>query len=132
MKADVVRRLLFPIGVSVVVLAAASRAIGTPDWQGAQDFLGGSFHTQAGAVAAAQIVVWTAVAMLLATNVFAAASDVRAGAVAVLRRRRQRGLAILAAGVLLLGIGLTRHFQGGYEMCCGGVEDARSVGGLVK
>ena len=126
------RRLLIPVGVSAVVLVAAGRAIGAPDWQGAQDFLLGSFPTQAGAVAAAQIAVWTAVGLLLAANLLVAASDLRAGALTLLRHRRQRGLAVLAAGVLLLGIGLTRHLQGGYQMCCGGVDEARGVGRLVK
>jgi len=127
-----VRRLGGPLAVSVGMLIAASRALGSPDVADAQDFLVGSFHGYVGALAAAGLLVWIGVVGLLAFNVLSAARAVSGGVVSVLRERRRRSLAVLATGLLILGMGLLRHQSGDYAMCCGKVDDARNTVNLIK
>ena len=121
-----VRRILRPLLLSALLLGAALRAIGLPDLTAAADFLQNPYPTMAGAIAAVETVVWLLAAILIVFNVVAAIPPARSG-MQLLRTRRQRALAVLAVGAMVLAMGVVRHVASKSDMCCGSLQEASQL-----
>jgi hypothetical protein len=121
-----VRRLLVPLSVVAVQLAAAYAVLGLPDLTAAQDFVTSRLPTMAGSVAAAQVTLWLALVLMLAGALAAAIRDAFAAA-----RGRRRGvvwsLAVVVAGAVILAAGAShRSSAASVPMSGGSLQEARA------
>ncbi len=124
-------RALWAVAIAITLVVAATRAVGVPDFAAVSDFFTGNYPTSTGALASAEVLIWVAVAVIALNMVRAAAMAEVRSAVQILRQRRQRGIVVLLAGGLLLGVGLARHTTSDYSMCCGSVGEAKTVTQLL-
>jgi di/tricarboxylate transporter len=112
--------------VSLLQLGLAYVVVGVPDWRAAADFLTSNQPTDAGAVAAAQALLWAVAAAAFATALVSVGREAVRGA-----RRRGRNLAwslaIMLAGLMVLAAGLEHHVQGTtLTMSGGSLQEARA------
>lgn len=119
-------QLLIPLPAGVVQLVLARVVLGTPDWPVVGDFLFSNRPTGAGGVAAAQAVLWLVVVIALLAAVVAGVRALVSGG------RRGRGVswsvAVVLAGMIILGAGATRHEQRMSPSLSGGsLQEARAA-----
>ncbi|MHB1525040.1 MAG: hypothetical protein ACYCZN_01955 [Candidatus Dormibacteria bacterium] len=122
-------RLAFPIGLVAFCGASAWLALGAPDLTAAGAFEAGQYPTQQGALAAVIVLAWIPIValglVLVALLVRSAWTEVD-GRQWVSRRRTEVGL-VLAIGVIVLGVGVARHFVGGQTYHGGSVARAQHL-----
>ncbi len=116
-------RRLALVGPPAVLAAALALVTGWPDPRGALGLLTGNTVTSESEVAFLALLCWVVVAGLLVAGLAGAARDRPRSTAGV---RRWRPLALLVAGVALLGIGFARH-HAAYQVCCSTVDTAQQV-----
>lgn len=118
--------VLGPLVVSLLQLGLAYVVVGIPDWRAIADFLTSNRPTDAGAVAAAQALLWVIAAAAFATALVSVGREAVRGA----RRRRRSlawSLAVMLAGLMVLAAGLEHHVQGStLTMSGGSLQEARA------
>jgi hypothetical protein len=124
--AESLRRALLPGILSILAVVAALAAIGAPDPAAALDFAVGRFPTNDNAVAAIVVVTWGLLGVVLGASL-ASVGRGAAGALAQVRRRRQRALGILAVGAMVLLFGVLRQAGSRVDVCCGSIQEASQV-----
>lgn len=124
--ADALRRALLPVALMALAVLTALAAVGAPDPAAALDFVAGRYPTAENAVAAITLVVWLLLGVLLAASLGAARRGA-VGALAQIRRRRQRALGILAMGMVILVFGILRQAGSRLDVCCGSIQEASQV-----
>ena len=118
-------RRALSLAVGFAQLAAALVVLGLPGWAGALDFFVSPQPTVASALAASRL---TASLLALAMFAWALSGAARAALGTVGRRRRQNlaGAAVLALGLLILGVGVARHLGAAtVALGPGSVQEAR-------
>ena len=118
--------VLAVLAVAAVQLASAYLVLGRPDLGQAWGFLTSTGPTMAGAVAAAQVVVWAALALTLLGLLGALAG----GAVRMLGGARRSGfwsLAVVAIGLAILAAGAAHRASAASDTIAGGsLQEARA------
>lgn len=109
------------------LVLAASRAIGRPDVTVAAGFFTGAYPTGSGALAASEVLIWVVLLVLCLSILRVGLLVEIRSAVEALKERRRRALIVLAAGVLLLSVGVVRHTTSDYTMCCGNLNESRQA-----
>jgi hypothetical protein len=112
--------------VAAVQLGSAYLVLGTPDLTAARDFLTGTAPTMAGSLAAAQLVLWTTLAVAFAAALLSGLTRT-VGAVQSVSRSAIWSLAVVATGALILAAGVNHRTSAGAVMLSGGsVPEARA------
>lgn len=118
--------VLGPLLVSLLQLGLAYVVVGIPDWRAIADFLTSNQPADAGAVAAAQALLWAVAAAAFATALVSVGRE-------AVRSARRRGrnlawsLAVMLAGLMVLAAGLEHHVQGStLTMSGGSLQEARA------
>ena len=113
--------------VGVVQLGSAYVVLGTPDVAAARDFLTGTGpSTMAGSVAAAQLVLWTTLAVAFVASLVAGLART-VGAVQSASRNAIWSIVVVATGALILGAGVDhRTTVGSVTLSGGSVPEARA------
>ena len=118
--------VLGPLLVSLLQLGLAYVVVGIPDWRAIADFLTSNQPADAGAVAAAQALLWVVAAVAFATALVSVGRE-------AVRSARPRGrnlawsLAVMLAGLMVLAAGLEHHVQGStLTMSGGSLQEARA------
>lgn len=112
------RRIVVPLAVTAVQLAAALCTLRLPDATQVAGFLGGSEPTMSGATALLELVLWLIVVVMFGVSVWFAARN--AVATARGRARHVWGGAALLTGVCVLAVGLVHHLSGAPVTMTGG------------
>jgi hypothetical protein len=119
-------RVLLPLGVAAVQLAAAYLVLGLPDLAAARDFLTSNLPTMSGSIAASQVLVWLLLVVACACSVAAVAGRT----IAVIDARRSVrfwSIAVMAAGLLVLAAGVGRHLtSSAVDISGGSLNEARA------
>ena len=117
--------------MTVGLVLAAVVAIGAPDLGLAGSFLGGSYPTEAASLALVGLILWVliaAAALAMITGSLRAVSDSEQ-----LRHRSTRAGVMLAAGLLVLGMGIFHRHTAGYSICCGsGAQQLQEASQLAR
>ena len=115
-----------PLLVSLLQLGLAYVVVGIPDWRAIADFLTSNQPADAGAVAAAQALLWVVAAVAFATALVSVGRE----AVCSARPRGRNlawSLAVMLAGLMVLAAGLEHHVQGSTLTLSGGsLQEARA------
>jgi hypothetical protein len=119
--------VLLALFVAAVQLGSAYVVLGPPDLAAAGDFLTGTAPpTIAGSVAAAQLVLWTTVAVAFAAVLLTGLTRT-VGAVQSASRNAIWSVAVVATGALILAAGLNhRTSVGSVTLSGGSVPEARA------
>jgi hypothetical protein len=113
--------------VAAVQLGSAYVVLGTPDVAAARDFLTGTgLSTMAGSLAAAQLVLWTTLAVAFVAALVAGLTR-SVGAVQSASRNAVWSIVVVAIGALILGAGVNHRTSAGTVTLSGGsVPEARA------
>ena len=119
--------VVLPLLVTAIQFASAYVVLGTPDVAAARDFLTGTTPTMAGSLAAAQIVLWAAVAVAFAAAVVAAVTRTAGVVHAVAGGSAVWAVTAMAVGLLILGAGVNHRSNASTLTLSGGsVQEARA------
>jgi hypothetical protein len=119
-------RVLLPVGVAAVQLAAAYLVLGLPDFAAARDFLTSTLPTMSGSIAASQVLVWLLLVVACVCSVAAGAGRTIA-AIDTRRSVRFWSVAVMAAGLLVLAAGIGRHLtSSAVDISGGSLNEARA------
>jgi hypothetical protein len=113
--------------VAAVQLGSAYVVLGTPDLAAARDFLTGTgLSTMAGSLAAAQLVLWTTLAVAFVAALVAGLTRT-VGAVQSASRNAVWSVVVVAIGALILAAGVNHRTSAGTVTLSGGsVPEARA------
>jgi hypothetical protein len=115
-----------PLLVTVVQLGCAYVVLGAPDLAAARDFLTGTTPTMAGSLAAAQLVLWAALAVAFAAALVSALTRT-AGAVQAAGGGAVWSVTAVAIGLLILAAGLNnRSSAADVNLTGGSLQEARA------
>jgi hypothetical protein len=119
-------RVLLPLAVAAVQLAAAYLVLGLPDFAAARDFLTSNLPTMSGSIAASQVLVWLLLVVACTCSVAAGAGQTVA-AIDARRSVRFWSVAVMAAGLLILAAGIGRHLtSSAVDISGGSLNEARA------
>lgn len=114
-----------PLLVIAVQVVSAYVVLGVPDVGAAREFLTGTLPSMAGSVAAAQLVLWAALAVAFAAALLAALTST-VGAVQAAGRNAVWSVTVVAIGVLILVAGAShRATSGAVHLTGGSLPEAR-------
>lgn len=124
-----VTRLALPLFLVTCCAGAAWIALGAPDFGAVANFEGGSYPTQAGALAAVILLAWVPiVAVGVAILVLMGrAAWLGAEAKEWARKRRMAVSLVLVVGAVVLTVGLGRHFMSTPPLHGGSVNKAQQL-----
>jgi hypothetical protein len=112
--------------VTAVQLGSAYVVLGTPDVVAARDFLTGTVPTMAGSVAAAQLVLWAALAIAFAAALLAALTRT-VGAVQAAGRSALWSVTVVVIGLVILAAGAGhRSSAASVSLSGGSLQEARA------
>lgn len=118
--------VVLALAVAAVQLGSAYLVLGTPDLAAASDFLTGTSPTMAGSLAAAQLLLWTTLAIAFAAALLSGATRT-VGAVQSVSRSAVWSVAVVATGALILAAGVSHRSSAGSVTFSGGsVPEARA------
>ncbi|HEY4028368.1 MAG TPA: hypothetical protein VGO86_18220 [Candidatus Dormibacteraeota bacterium] len=118
--------LALPLLVIAVQLGSAYLVLGTPDLAAARDFLTGTLPSMAGSVAAAQLVLWAALAVAFVAALLAALLRT-VSAVQTAGRTAVWSVTVVATGLLILAAGANhRSTSGAVHLSGGSLQEARA------
>lgn len=112
--------------VAAVQVGSAYLVLGTPDLTAAREFLTGTSPTMSGSLAAAQLLLWTTLAVALAAALLSGLTRT-VGAVQSASRSAVWSVAVVATGALILAAGVGHRTSAGSVTFSGGsVPEARA------
>lgn len=122
--------VVVPLVVTAVQLGCAYAVLGAPDLAAGRDFLTGTAPTMAGSLAAAQLVLWAALAVAFAAALVSAllpAVRGTAGAVQAAGGGALWSVTAVAIGLLILAAGVNhRSSAGSVNLSGGSLQEARA------
>jgi|ERR1035437_745616 hypothetical protein len=120
------KRALGSICLSGFMAFITVRVLGLPDFSSAIAFLSGSGITASNSLATIDLIIWFIVGCILIFNIINTLRKV-SGQWEIRLKRRQQAWGMMAIGILVLTIGLVRHYGPGDSICCGNINEARQV-----
>ncbi len=115
------RRQLLILLLVAGELVLAGVALHLPDIGAAGGFFGGGYPTAVTTLAACTLLIWSALLVSALVLAVRALRHLPAG----VRSARLLVALMVAVGAAVLCVGLVRHLNASYSMCCGSISQAR-------